>query len=62
MILIPFLLMDQKLWAVQGELIVLLCFSFNCRQSLQYDIPLCILLDSALPDIAVSAVFLWVWL
>lgn len=26
MILIPFLLMDQKLWAVQGELIVLLCF------------------------------------
>lgn len=48
MILIPFLLMDQKLWAVQGELIVL-CFSFNCRQSLQYYIPLCILLDCSLP-------------
>lgn len=48
MILIPFLLMDQKLWAVQGELIVLLCFSFNCRQNLQYYIPLFILLDCSL--------------
>lgn len=62
MILIPFLLMDQKLWAVQGELIVLPCFSFNCRQSLQYYIPLFILLDCILCHfplgLAIACVFL----